>query len=93
MCATQSRGPDLKKADPTRSAKPAGKNQFEVGDTPRDRYLKPKEVQNLLGLGKSKTYDLLKERQLPGVVKIGSSVRVRESALLSYLRELEEVDL
>ncbi len=46
----------------------------------------PGEVADLLGLGKSKIYDMIRRQELP-YVKLGSLTRIPRSALETWLRE------
>ena len=52
--------------------------------------LKPSEVSELIGMGKSKTYSLLASGVIPSV-RIGKSVRVRADRLREWLHELHEL--
>jgi excisionase family DNA binding protein len=56
-------------------------------DTPL--LLKPEEVAKMLGLGRSKVYDMLNAGELP-VVRIGSAVRVPRKQLLDWIEEHTE---
>lgn len=49
-----------------------------------ERLYKIAEVQRRLSIGRSKAYELVATRQLPGV-KIGSSLRVREQDLRRFI--------
>jgi excisionase family DNA binding protein len=51
-----------------------------------ERLLKAEEVGAILGLGRSKTYELIARRQLP-VVHIGSAVRVPHRRLMRWIEE------
>jgi len=48
--------------------------------------LRAEEVANILGLGRSKVYELIMTRQLP-VVRIGRLVRVPRPALERWIEE------
>ena len=47
--------------------------------------LRPNEVQQALGLGRSKVYELIAEGELP-VVRIGRAVRVPAAALEEWVQ-------
>ena len=49
-------------------------------------FLKPQEVAETLGLGRSKTYELLASGTLPSV-RIGGSLRVPASALRAWAEQ------
>ena len=49
-----------------------------------ERLYKIAEVQRRLSIGRSKAYELVATRQLPGV-RIGSSLRVREQDLRRFI--------
>jgi excisionase family DNA binding protein len=53
------------------------------------RLLKAKEVATILGLGRSKVYEMMERGQLP-VVHIGTAVRVPLNALLAWIEEHTE---
>jgi excisionase family DNA binding protein len=46
--------------------------------------LRPTEVARMLGLGRSKVYELIGQRKLP-VIRIGTAVRVPKHALLDWI--------
>lgn len=52
-------------------------------------FITPKELQHMLQLGKTKVYDLLKSGSLPGMIRIGGSIRIRRDTLEKYLQDLE----
>ena len=59
-----------------------------VRSTPKGRRVDPQaraEVAALLGLGRSKVYDMMKRGQLP-VVRIGKAVRVPAHALEEWIK-------
>ena len=53
-----------------------------------DRLLCVGDVCSTLGLGRTKIFELIANSSLPSV-KIGASRRIRESALRTYIDELE----
>jgi excisionase family DNA binding protein len=59
--------------------------------TPMDKLLlTPDEAAQVLGIGRSKVYELLASRQL-GSVKIGSCRRISADALRAYVLTLTEL--
>ncbi len=50
--------------------------------------LKPAEVSELAGLGKSKTYELIASGEIPSV-RIGRSVRVPADRLVAWIERLQ----
>ena len=52
---------------------------------PLPRLLRAVEVAEMLGLGRSKVYDMMKRGQLP-VVRIGKAIRVPVQALEEWVR-------
>lgn len=55
------------------------------------RLLKLAEAFQLLGVGKTKGYELLRDGRIPGIVKFGDrSTRVRSSVLHRFLAGEEE---
>ena len=48
--------------------------------------LKPAEVTEMLGIARSRVYEMLTRRELPSV-RIGSSVRIPASALQQWIEE------
>jgi excisionase family DNA binding protein len=50
--------------------------------------LKPNEVTQILGLGRSKVYELLSSRQLP-VIKIGRCIRIPKTSLEDWIKNNE----
>ena len=54
-------------------------------DSPVPRLLRATEVAALLGLGRSKVYDMMKRGQLP-VVRIGKAIRVPAHALEEWIK-------
>lgn len=53
--------------------------------------LTPDEVASLLRTSKKAVYAMVERRQLPGVVRIGRRVLVRETALVDWLRQKTHV--
>ena len=51
--------------------------------------LKPDEVAQMLGLGRSKTYQLIKDGAIPSI-QIGGSIRVPADSLNRWIEELVE---
>ncbi|MCL4464991.1 MAG: helix-turn-helix domain-containing protein [Chloroflexi bacterium] len=49
--------------------------------------LKPEEAAEVLGIGRTRTYQLLANGGLPGVVRIGKSVRISAEALRRWIAE------
>lgn len=49
--------------------------------------LRPNEAAEVLGIGRTRTYELLARGELPGVVRIGKSVRISAEALREWVRE------
>ncbi len=49
-----------------------------------ERLLRVKEVQEITGFGKNKTYEDINSKRLPSL-RIGNSIRVPESALLAWI--------
>ena len=49
--------------------------------------LKPTEVAELLRTSRKAIYTMIERDQLPGIVRIGRRVLVREDALLEWLRQ------
>lgn len=49
--------------------------------------LTPTEVANLLRTSRKAIYTMVERAQLPGIVRIGRRVLVREDALLDWLRQ------
>ena len=54
--------------------------------------LTPKDVQDYLRLGRTKTYDLLKQKPFP-VLVIGSALRIPKETFLNWLKESKAVQL
>jgi excisionase family DNA binding protein len=50
--------------------------------------MRPPEVAEYLGISRSKTYAMLAAGSLPGVVRIGASVRVHRPTLEAWLEAL-----
>lgn len=50
---------------------------------------KVKEVAEMLGIGRSKAYDLIRAGDIPAV-RVGSSLRVRGEDVLAYVESLQE---
>jgi excisionase family DNA binding protein len=53
--------------------------------------LSPEEAAEVLGVGRSRVYDLMRTRQLPSV-RIGKSRRVTVAAVHAYVERLAEQD-
>lgn len=53
------------------------------------RLMTVSEVAKWLGVHQESVYRLIRERRLPGVVRFGRTVRVREDRLLEWLAERE----
>lgn len=51
-----------------------------------ERLLRPSEVAEMLGIGRTKAYELIAGGKLP-VVRIGTAVRVPRSRLLEWIDE------
>ena len=49
--------------------------------------LKPTEVATILRTSRKAIYTMVERAQLPGIVRIGRRVLVREDALLDWLRQ------
>ena len=47
--------------------------------------LKPGEVATLLGISRSRAYEMLARGDLPGVIRLGRSVRVSRKALVDWV--------
>lgn len=60
--------------------------QQEVAEMDGRMALRPAEVAQTLGIGRSKTYELLASGAIPSV-RIGSSIRVPVDALNAWMRE------
>jgi excisionase family DNA binding protein len=54
------------------------------GSNMEKQLLRPVEAANLLGLGRSKTYELMKSGEIPSI-RIGKSVRVPAKALSEWI--------
>lgn len=54
--------------------------------------LTPVDVQNYLRIGRTKTYDLLKQKPFP-VLIIGSSLRIPRDSFLGWLAESKNVHI
>lgn len=52
--------------------------------------LRPAEAAELLGMSRSKVYELARSGELPGVVRFGGSVRVHRPTLEAALAEQAE---
>lgn len=50
---------------------------------------KVKEVAEMLGVGRSKAYELVRTGEIPAV-RVGSSLRVRGEDVLAYVENLQE---
>jgi excisionase family DNA binding protein len=55
--------------------------------SPTPGLLTPTEVADLLRTSRKAIYTMIERAQLPGVVRIGRRVLVREDALLDWLRQ------
>jgi excisionase family DNA binding protein len=51
---------------------------------------RPEEVAKLLGIGRTRVFELMKTGELPSV-KIGASRRITRQAVVAYVRRLERV--
>lgn len=49
--------------------------------------LRVEEASDLCALGRSKLYELIRANELPGVVRIGKSVRISRVALEAWINE------
>lgn len=49
--------------------------------------LRPNEAAEVLGIGRTRTYELLARGDLPGVVRIGKSVRISAESLRDWVRQ------
>jgi len=58
----------------------------ETKDISCSKLLKPAEIQEILGCGKNKIYQLLREGKIPGI-RIGNSWRISPEELEAYLRD------
>jgi excisionase family DNA binding protein len=47
--------------------------------------LRPSEVARLLAVSRSRTYEMIARGELPGIVRIGRSVRVSRQALVDWI--------
>jgi excisionase family DNA binding protein len=47
--------------------------------------LRPSEAAELVALGRSKFYALLRDGRIPGVIRIGRSVRISRAALEAWV--------
>lgn len=57
-------------------------------DTMERQLLKVPEVAEVLGVGKSKAYELVARREIPGVVTLpGGSLRVSRKAIEAWIEE------
>jgi excisionase family DNA binding protein len=55
--------------------------------SPTPILLTPSEVADLLRTSRKAIYTMIERTQLPGVVRIGRRVLIREDALLDWLRQ------
>lgn len=53
--------------------------------------LRPTEVAELLGIGRTRAYELLSTGALPGVIRIGRSLRVSTEALRRWIAAQAQV--
>jgi excisionase family DNA binding protein len=58
-----------------------------MAETTAPILLRPAAVAALIGCSRSKTYQMLAAGDLPGVIKLGGSVRVHVPTLLAWLAE------
>lgn len=49
--------------------------------------LRVNEAANLMGISRSKTYELISRGELPGIRRIGSAVRINRQVLEAWLAE------
>jgi excisionase family DNA binding protein len=49
--------------------------------------LRVAEAANLMGISRSKTYELISRGELPGIRRIGSAVRINRQVLEAWLAE------
>ncbi len=56
-----------------------------MSETVQQEWLSVEEMQELLGIGRTKAYELISRRELPAV-RIGRAVRVRKSDVEHYVR-------
>lgn len=49
--------------------------------------LRPMEAAETLGVSRSRIYEMLADGTVPGVVRIGASIRVSRSALIRWVAE------
>jgi excisionase family DNA binding protein len=61
-----------------------------TSDRPRPTLLTPNEVAETLRTSKSAIYAMIERFQLPGIVRIGRRVLIREDALVDWLRQKSE---
>ena len=61
--------------------------------SPAPVLLTPTEVADLLRTSRKAIYTMIERAQLPGVVRIGRRVLVREDALLDWLRQKSTLSL
>jgi excisionase family DNA binding protein len=62
-----------------------------MSNTKHSEWLSLKDVQQLLGLGRTKTYELVTTGELPAV-RIGRCIRVNRTELDEWLRTQRYVD-
>ena len=53
--------------------------------------VRPREAAEMLGVSRSRAYVLLARGEIPGVVRIGKSVRISIDALRRWVREQAEM--
>jgi excisionase family DNA binding protein len=49
--------------------------------------LKPAEAAEVLGVGRTKVYELIANGELPGILHIGRSVRISKAALEQWIAQ------
>jgi excisionase family DNA binding protein len=54
--------------------------------------LRPSEAAELVALGRSKFYALLRDGRIPGVIRIGRSVRISKMALEAWVNAQVQAD-
>jgi excisionase family DNA binding protein len=89
------RRPGLQRSDKLKvlpSRPPATCSLLKLNETARGLHLRPMlltptEVAGLLRTSRKAIYSMVERAQLPGVVRIGRRVLVREDSLLDWLRQ------
>jgi excisionase family DNA binding protein len=59
-------------------------------NNPEKLLLRLGEAAVILSLSRAKTYQMAKDGQIPGVIRMGKSVRVSAAALQAWVKELAE---